>query len=225
MNDRVLVIAAHSDDETLGCGGTILRHVAVGDEVHWVICTRTFFPAWPADVIERKNAEIMQVWDAYKCVAPHRLTFPTGTLERQSLDNMIEELRDVIEAVRPAVVYAVSDQDVHTDHAVIWRALSVVLKPMHMGAKYGVQKILAYETPSSTDQAPPSASRAFFPQVYHDITGHLERKLEILALYASEAQPEPMPRSPSAVRAWARIRGATVGVEYAEAFTLVREIE
>ena len=147
----------------------------------------------------------------------------SGTLESVPLDNVIAAMRQIIQIAQPSIIYTVSDQEVHTDHAVVWRALNVVLKPMHM-ARLGVRRILAYETPSSTDQAPPSAGRAFIPQVYHDITPFLERKLEILGMYTSEAQPEPMPRAASAVRALARVRGATIGVEYAEAFSLVREI-
>ena len=223
MSEKILVIAAHPDDETLGCGGTILRHVAAGDMVHWVICTRCYFPACTVDVINQKFSEVERVRQAFGGIHRVWFNFPTGTLDRQPLDSVIGELRHVIEDIRPSIVYTVSDQDIHTDHAVVWTALNVVLKPMHM-ARLGVRRILAYETPSSTDQAPPSAGRAFLPQVYHDITPYMERKLEILGMYTSEAQPEPMPRAASAVRALARVRGATIGVEYAEAFSLVREI-
>ena len=88
----------------------------------------------------------------------------------------------------------------------------------------GVRAILSYETLSSTEAAPPQPSRLFAPTVYRDVTSHLEAKLEIMHLYVSEAQPDPLPRGPSAIRALARYRGATIGVEYAEAFMLIREI-
>jgi LmbE family N-acetylglucosaminyl deacetylase len=90
--------------------------------------------------------------------------------------------------------------------------------------KRGVKRVLCYETLSSTDAAPQRGERVFMPNVYSDITPYLERKIEIMGLYASEIHAEPMPRSPSAIRALARFRGSTVSAEYAEAFTMIREV-
>ena len=86
----------------------------------------------------------------------------------------------------------------------------------------GVSRILAYETLSSTEAA---ATATFVPNVFHDITTTVDRKLEVMSLYATELQPQPLPRSESAIRALARYRGATIAVDYAEAFALVREID
>jgi LmbE family N-acetylglucosaminyl deacetylase len=105
----------------------------------------------------------------------------------------------------------------------VFRAVTVLLKPFHM-KKYSVRRLLCFECLSSTDAAPPDAGSAFLPNVFSDITPHIDRKIEILNAYGTEAQPEPLPRTPSAVRALARYRGATIGVEYAEAFMLIREI-
>jgi LmbE family N-acetylglucosaminyl deacetylase len=98
-----------------------------------------------------------------------------------------------------------------------------VLKPFYMQRR-GVRRVLGYETLSSTDAAPPRSDRAFVPNVFSDITPYIDRKLEVMALYATEVQPEPMPRSASAIRALARFRGSTISAEYAEAFTLIREV-
>jgi len=98
-----------------------------------------------------------------------------------------------------------------------------VLKPFYMNRR-GVRRVLGYETLSSTDAAPPRVERAFVPNVYSDISAYIDRKLEVMALYATEVQPEPMPRSASAIRALARFRGSTISAEYAEAFTLIREV-
>ena len=90
--------------------------------------------------------------------------------------------------------------------------------------KRGIRRILGYETLSSTDAAPARSDRAFTPNVFCDITPYIDRKLEIMRLYETEIHAEPMPRSMSAIRALARLRGATISVEYAEAFMLIREV-
>ena len=90
--------------------------------------------------------------------------------------------------------------------------------------RFGVRRVLSYEVLSSTDAAPPHPNAAFIPNVFSDVTSHIEGKLEIMALYETEIQSDPMPRSMSVIRALARYRGATIGAEYAEAFMLVREL-
>ena len=129
----------------------------------------------------------------------------------------------MIASVRPEVVYLVHEGDVHTDHRAVFMAAMSVLKSFYM-KRENVRRVLSYETLSSTEAAVPSHTRSFTPDVYCDITPYIDRKTAIMALYASEAQPDPLPRGPSAIRALARYRGATIGVEYAEAFKLIREI-
>ena len=91
-------------------------------------------------------------------------------------------------------------------------------------SKHGITRLLSYETLSSTEAAPANASRAFVPNVFSDITRFIERKLEIMSIYETELQPYPLPRSLESIRALARFRGATMGLEYAEAFMLIREL-
>ncbi len=219
----ILVISAHPDDETLGCGGTMLKHHERGDTLYWLIVTQTHEPQWSKEVIERKTQEVECVAEAYGIQQYYRLGFPTIRLDTVPQADLINAIRDVIAQVTPQNVYLVHGGDVHTDHHAVFAAAMSVLKPFYM-ARYGVQRILSYETLSSTEAAPPHHARAFVPDVYIDITPYIDRKIEIMGLYESEAQPDPMPRGPSAIRALAHYRGATIGVEYAEAFALVREI-
>lgn len=220
---NILIICAHPDDETLGCGGTMLKHCEQGDMLYWLIATQAHEPKWSKEVIERKTAEVQQVAEAYGVQQYFRLGFPTIRLDTVPQVDLINAIRDVIGQVTPQTVYLVHGGDVHSDHHVIFAAAMSVLKPFYM-AKLGVQRILSYETLSSTEAAAPHFTRAFIPNVYSDITPYIERKIEIMGLYESEAQADPLPRGPSAIRALARYRGATVGVEYAEVFALVREI-
>lgn len=220
---KVLVISVHPDDETLGCGGTILRHAGNGDAVHWLIITRPHSPQWSADIIAQKEREVKTVASAYGMQSVQRLDFPTVRLDTVPLAELIPALAAATEKVRPETVYLVHDGDVHTDHHQAFVGIMSVLKTFYMRT-HGVQRVLSYETLSSTDAAPPQAGRMFLPAVYHDISPYLERKLEIMALYETEKQDDPMPRGPSAIRALARFRGASIGVEYAEAFMLIREV-
>jgi LmbE family N-acetylglucosaminyl deacetylase len=148
---------------------------------------------------------------------------PSTRLDTVPLVEVMARIRTTIERTRPAVVYMPSPWDVHTDHRITFEAALSVLKPFHM-PRLGVQRVLAFETPSSTDAAPALPHRLFVPTVFVDVGAFLERKLEISSLFASEVQAEPLPRSASAVRALARVRGATIAAEYAEAFTLIREL-
>lgn len=223
MSDRILVIAAHADDETLGCGGTLLKHRAAGDEIAWLIATRAHAPQWPPDVVEKKQAEIDRVAGAYGVGECFRLDAPSTRLDTLPQAELIARIRSAIEAAAPQTVYLPHWGDVHTDHQAVCSATMSVLKTFYQ-RRFGVRRVLAYETLSSTDAAPSQPHRAFVPTVFIDIGDYLDRKIDIMALYETEQQSELLPRGASAIRALARYRGATIGCEYAEAFMLVREI-
>ena len=220
---RVLAIATHPDDETLGCGATLLKHTAAGDEVHWLIMTTAHGGQWSEETARRKAAEVDTVTRAYGFRSHRQLELPAARLDTVAFDELIAPVREFVAAVRPETVYVVHGGDVHSDHQITFDAVMSVVKPFHMGT-LGVERVLSYETLSSTDAAPVSAARTFLPTVFTDVSPYLERKLDIMALYETETQAEPMPRAPSAIRALARYRGATINVEYAEAFMLIREL-
>lgn len=221
---NILVISCHPDDETLGCGGTILRHVAAGDTVHWGIVTAATEPQWPAAVIAEKAAEVTRVAEAYGMASVTKLGLPTIALERLPLSTVIDGIRRVVEQAKPEIVYLVHEGDVHSDHGVVFTATTAVCKAFYMRS-LGIRRILSYETLSSTEAAAPHHCRAFVPNVTVEITPFMDRKIEIMKLYRSEIQAEPLPRSPSAMRALGRYRGAAIAVEYAEAFVLIRDVQ
>jgi N-acetylglucosamine malate deacetylase 1 len=174
-------------------------------------------------VLEQKEREISAVNAAYGFENTFRLNFPTIKLDRVPVDEIIVAIRDAITDAKPDWVYLNHFGDVHSDHRVLFEATMSVLKPFY-SSKHGVKKILSYEVFSSTDAAPVNPARAFVPNVFTDVTEFLEKKLEIMALYESELQAFPLPRALDSLRALSRVRGATIGVEYAEAFMLVREV-
>jgi LmbE family N-acetylglucosaminyl deacetylase len=220
---RILAISAHPDDETLGCGGTLLKHRAAGDSLYWLVMTQPDAPDYPEQVMERAAAQVACVAKEYGFEECSKAGFPTTRLDTVPQSDIIGRVRETIAQVQPSVVYLVHEGDVHSDHLAVFSATLAVLKPFHM-SKWGVRRILSYETLSSTEAAAPHAMHAFVPNSFSDITPYLERKIEIMRHYESEAQPEWFPRGVSAIRSLARFRGATIGVEYAEAFMLVREL-
>jgi LmbE family N-acetylglucosaminyl deacetylase len=220
---NVLVISAHPDDETLGCGGTILKHTAAGDAVTWLIATEAYEPQWNRPLIEAKAREVAAVAEAYGMCRTVKLGLPTVKLETLPQIEVMEKVRAVIAEVRPETIYLLHGGDIHTDHAALFTAVMGVMKPFHL-SKFGTRRMLSYEIISSTDQAPPLAHRAFIPNSFSDISEQIDRKIEIMNLFATETQPDPMPRGPEAIRALARVRGATISVRYAEAFMILREV-
>ena len=219
---NVLVISAHPDDETLGCGGTMLKHRDAGDNLHWIIATVCHEPQWSAEVITRKAAEVERVAKAYRA-QPIKLGFLNARLDTIAVGDLMKPIERVIGDLGPEVVYLLHGGDIHTDHYALFNAAMSVLKPFYMKRR-GIRRVLGYETLSSTDAAPQRGDRMFMPNVFSDITPYLEEKLDVMRLYETEIHAEPMPRSPSAIRALARFRGSTISAEYAEAFALIREL-
>ena len=224
MPQSVLVICAHPDDETLGCGGTLLQHSQNGDLISWLIATRALGEQWSDDVRRRKDEEINRVANAYGIKERFELRLPSASLDRVPLGELMEGIANAVKRVRPSIVYVVHSADVHTDHHAVFTATMSVLKPFHMRAQ-GVNRIMSFETLSSTEAAPFRFGGQFVPNLFIDISRSLSQKQKVMALYESEQQQDPMPRGPSAITALARYRGATIGVEYAEAFMLIRECQ
>lgn len=221
---RVLIISVHPDDEALGCAGTILKHRARGDELSWLIVTEAHQPSWSAEVIRSKAAEVETAADLYGMQQVRKLGFPTMQLDQVSLGELIGGIGGAVADLQPDIVYTIHAGDVHSDHRVVFAAVTSAIKPFNMRS-LGVRRLLSFETLSSTDAAPPLPNRHFAPNVFSDITPHIDAKLRCMDVFSSESQNELQPRGSSAIRALARYRGATVGVEYAEAFMLIRECQ
>ena len=216
---NVLVIAPHMDDEALGAGGTIARHVALGDRVS--VC-------FVADRIYDHKLDQSKVEEERRCAraAQEQLGYQDAIflgLADERLDACVQDviipLEQAVSTIRPDIVYLPHRGDNHQDHRAVFEAAQVVFRP----AVSGVQRILCYETPSSTEQAPPDVTTAFLPTCYVDIAPYLERKLAAVACYERESRQFPHPRSPEAIRALAAWRGSRVGFHAAEAFAVVRE--
>lgn len=219
---RYLVVAPHPDDETLGCGGSILRWLETGDDVAILIVTRTFPPRWSPEQIAAKQAEVARVTQAYWPATVTWLEFPSSRLDTVPLGDLIDAVGAVVTRLAPQAMFVPSPYDVHSDHRRVWDAATAVAKPFRLH-RLGLRRVAAYEAASSTD-AMPALAGGFRPHIFNDITPYMERKLTILSLYQTEVHDGDLPRTPDAVRAQARLHGSTVGLRYAERFSMVWEV-
>ena len=218
---KVLIVAVHPDDESLGCGGTLLHHKAQGDSIHWLILTKpTAEYGFDASYDAHKQKVIQQVADAYGFDSVQQLGFPTTGLSDLKECDLVQALSKVVSDLQPEIVYTPFCADVHGDHQVAFRALMSATKSFRFPS---IQRILMIETISETDQAMSNPATSFTPNVYVDISSYVEEKLDILRLYDTEIKDAPFPRSIEAVRALSCYRGAAIAVPHAEAFMLLRE--
>jgi LmbE family N-acetylglucosaminyl deacetylase len=218
---RVLVIAAHMDDEVLGPGGAIVRHVERGDEVvAAIVAKRAYDHQFVEAEIERERQD---------CRAAGRILGLREVRFLELRDELLDErLRDVIVPieeqildVRPEVVYTHHRGDVNQDHRAVFHATIVACRPY---ARHRVRNLLCYEVPSSTDQAPPLPEYAFQPNVYVDVSSALRRKQEAMEQYRRELREFPHPRSIKGIEVTAQKRGMEIGLAAAEAFVQLRDI-
>jgi len=219
---KVLVIAPHPDDEVLGCGGTMLKHVSEGDEVYLCVVTKAYPPDWPEDEIKERRDEVVRANKILGIKKTYFLDLPTVKLDTIPQKELNEAIAKVVNKLRPEIVYIPHGGDVNNDHRLVFEAAMVAIRPKPALA---IKKVLCYETLSETEWAAPLAENAFMPNVYVDISGVLATKLKAMSEYKSELKEFPHPRSLEAISALAKVRGATTGVEAAEAFMLMREIQ
>ena len=219
MKNIVLVIAVHPDDETLGCGGTLLKHKTSGDEVHWLICT----------TIDKTNSyyktredELKRVADAYKFNSVNNLRLKTMQVDEYGMSSLIDKISNVINTIKPNIIYLPFKGDVHSDHRKIFEASYSCTKAFRYPF---IKKIYMMETLSETEFVPSTKEDSFIPNTFVDISAYFEKKIEIMKIFKSEISMHPFPRSERNLKSLATLRGATAGCEYAESFVLLKEIQ
>lgn len=222
MNESVLIVAVHPDDETLGCGGTLLRLREEGAKIHWMIVTAmTADGGFSPEVIARREREIEAVAQMYGFASVHCLGFPTIHLDEIPMSQLVTGMSKVFLSVQPSQVFLPFQHDVHSDHQHAFAAAYSCTKVFRYPS---VRKVMMIEALSETDFAQ-SAGGGFVPNLFVDITSQFERKMQILRVFESELRPHPFPRSEDAVQALALLRGAAAGCRYAESFVILKEIQ
>lgn len=219
---KVLVVAPHADDETIGAGGTLLRLAKQGAELHWLIVTTPRGAGYSEAYCEAHARQAMAVAAAYPMTATHRFDLPASSLQSLGRGALVDRARKLLADLRPDLMLLPHAGDAHDDHAATADGFVAAAKSFRQ-RDFGLRRIMAMEILSETDASPAVMARAFLPTIIVDVSAHLHRKLEIMALYVSELTPGG-PRDPAALAAQAKLHGASHGLAAAERFMLLREI-
>jgi len=210
---QVLVIGAHPDDELIGCGGAIAKHVEKGDEVSILIFTRAYTPKWTKDYIKRQPLWQKSVDQFLKIKKRINLDFPTLWLNTIPHGELADAIFKVITEERPDIIYTHFEGDLNMDHHFVAVSTKVACR------SFTNIKLLSYEIIVNTN----NGNEAFKPNFYVALgKNHLSTKISAYKLY--EVESDNAKRLPQKLENLAKLRGNEIGKNYAEAFTLIREV-
>ena len=220
---NVVVISAHPDDEILGVGGALLKHKKNGDKIYWLITTNIFEEqGFSKERVFSRQREIEKVSEALGAEKVFMLNYPTMSLSTSTLIEMVPKLSKIFTEIEPEIIYCLNRSDAHSDHRITFDAVMACTKSFRYPF---IKQVLMYECISETEFAPQLPEKVFIPNYFVDISSFLEEKKNLMKIYASELGDHPFPRSLKNIEALASFRGASVGVEYAEAFQLIKYID
>jgi LmbE family N-acetylglucosaminyl deacetylase len=223
----VLVIAAHPDDEVLGCGATIARLAGEGHDVYIAILaegiTSRFAERKDADagLLTRLHQDCRNVASILGAKDVSLYGLPDNRMDTVALLDVVKIVEDLVERLKPSDIYTHHPGDLNVDHQVTFRAVMTATRPM---PGQPVRNVYTFEVMSSTEWAFQHFAPEFRPNVFMDVATTLETKIRAMSVYESEARPFPHPRSADSLRAYARRWGSVSGCEAAEAFELIRSV-
>lgn len=227
--EKILVVAAHPDDEVLGCGGTVVRRVKEGYEVFTLILGEGITSRDEKRDRVKREKEIKklkkQAFEAnyilgVKDVFTH--DFPDNNFDSVPILKIIKEIEKIKEIVKPSIVYTHHYGDLNVDHRVVYNAVLTAFRPLK---KEIAREIYSFEVFSSTEWAGPDKEIHFIPDTFVDISKTIDKKIEALKCYEKEMQQYPHPRSLKNVKFHAAKRGTESGLKFAESFETIRAVE
>ena len=222
---KILVLAPHADDETLGMGGTIKKLSSAGHDIFVAVLTghgETPHPIWPEatwDIVRNESKKACSHLGVKELIFKN---LPAACLDHHPAWEVNKIISDIIISINPEEIYIPYDYDLHKDHNAISYAANVATRP-YLKENKNIKRILAYEILSETNLSHPYMKPAFHPNVYIDISSTIQDKISAFKYYSSQNQSDDMPRSESSIKALARLRGSSIGAKYAEGFYLVGE--
>ncbi|TEY02798.1 PIG-L deacetylase family protein [Campylobacter sp. US33a] len=208
MNKKVLVVATHYDDETLGAGGTLLKHKNNNDEIYCVFCTSASQPEYEKNYILKKEEQIKQICEAYNFNGIYFLGLKPAKVDIYKKGFLVQKMAEIFAKIEPNIVYLPFAYDVHSDHRIIFEIAFSCTKSFRYPS---IERVLMMETLSESEFAPALANQSFIPNVFVDISEFFEKKCEIMQIYESELGAFPFPRSLENMKALAQFRACTYG--------------
>lgn len=226
MSSSILVLAAHPDDEILGCGGTIAKLSDQGATVHVAFLADGVFSREDEVIaqqeeLQARRSAAQQACDILGVKSVSFDKFPDNRMDTVALLDITKAMEKLIAEHRPETIFTHHAGDVNIDHRCIHEAAVTACRPQSGSP---VKRLLSFEVPSSTEWQLPGSAPAFTPNWFVDISENLDIKLKALDVYATELRNWPHPRSARGIKHLAHWRGATVGVDAAEAFVLGRQL-
>ena len=225
---KILVVAAHPDDEILGCGATLLKSTSKGAKVKTVIVSEGV----TSRKIKNSAVKIRQIKDRHNAsIKAHsfikgcklvNLNFPDQKLDTVSMLTITQKIETEIEKFNPNIIYTHHHGDLNLDHRIVNNATLTACRPF---PKSNIEQIFTFEIPSSTDWQVQGSNEYFVPNYFNDVSRFMDKKIKMLKKYKFEMRKWPHSRSFENVKYLAKTRGATAGCEAAEAFRLIRTIE
>jgi N-acetylglucosamine malate deacetylase 1 len=223
VNKKILVVAPHADDETLGCAGTLLKHKSIGDKIFWLVATTIDgSDKFSKDKVRNRSELIKTVSSFYDFDYTYSLNFKSAQLDEYTDSQLIEKFSHIINEVKPEIIYSPYPGDIHTDHRAVFSTIHACTKSFRYPY---VKEVYCYETLSETNFSINPLHNTFRPNFYVDISRFLKRKLEIIDLYNEEMGEFPFPRNKRLVKAISDLRGSEAGVMAAEAFIQLKRID
>lgn len=221
--NKILVVAAHPDDELLGAGGTMIKHILKGDEVSVLILAdgETSREGAGAEEVEKRTEQIKRMAKKLKLKKIFIKSLPDQKLDVLPLIEIIKIVEKAISAIKPKIVYTHNPSDLNKDHKITFQAVLTVCRPR---PNFCVKELLAFETPSSTEWQMKDEANMFRPARYINIEQVFKKKIAAIKIYQDEIREFPHPRSLIGLEILAKYRGLEVGLKYAEAFQVIRII-
>jgi LmbE family N-acetylglucosaminyl deacetylase len=225
---KVLICAAHPDDEVLGCGGTIARLAGEGHDVYIAILGEGITARFSkrdeadADLIKTLHAASREAARLLGAKDVFMYNLPDNRFDTVPLLDVVKIIEELIERLEPEIVYTQHGGDLNVDHATVFRATLAATRPLDSS---GVKELYAFEVPSATEWAFQQFAPVFHPNVFVDISATLETKILAMKCYDKEMRPFPHPRSAEGLRAVAQRAGTVAGLHAAESFQLIRQIK
>lgn len=220
---KILIIAAHPDDESLGCGGTIKKHTNNGDKVRVLYMTdgESSRNNKKTNAINKREKSAIKSQKILGIEKINFLNLPDNEMDKTSLLKITKMIEKYLIIFKPSIIYTHHYGDLNIDHRITFQAVMTACRPQ---PNYFVEKIFSFEIPSSTDYQS-SFVEPFQPSYYVDIEKTISVKVESLKSYISEMRESPHSRSIENIMNLARYRGGTVGKKYCEAFSVIRYLK